>query len=264
MRRVFQDNDPRIQQIVNELKLRQQTGVDRGYEYAQLHSAQTRKDMERIDQENALIDEIINKDISLDSWYTHYQKIQSDTMAAKRGLEDFFTEEKGLDRKPPKEELPLARWQYYNAYDEARTGSARIAWDVLESNLAELESQWTPEQLDHISDLREKDHSVYHDSEHANGWLVDVLNRRDKYAKPYYAMTRNYFKEVGMYDTYKEYHTVGNQPLFMEHNPEFERHYKFMEDMRKETRETNPELLTTLYLLGEVSENTYLEIMYGQ
>ena len=264
VRRVFQDDDPRIQEIVKELELRQKTGVDRGNEYAQLNTAQIRKDMERMDQENALIDEIINKEIPLEGWFEHYQDIQSRTMAAKRGLEDFYTEEKGLDRKPPKGELSLARWQYYNAFEEARTDSARMAWDVLEFNLDELESQWTPEQLDHISDLREKDHSVYHDSEHANGWLVDVLNRRDKYAKPYYAITRNYFKEIGMYDTYKEYHTIGNEKLFMKENPEFAKHYKFMEEMRKEMRETNPELLTTLYLLGEVQENRYLELMYGQ
>ena len=102
VRRVFQtdeDDDPRIAEIVRELKLRQQTGVDRGYEYAQLHSAQTREDMKRIDQENALIDELINKQIPLSNdggngWYGHYQRIQSDTMAAKRALEDFYTEEK--------------------------------------------------------------------------------------------------------------------------------------------------------------------------
>jgi len=271
VRRVFQDEDPRIQQIVKELELRQQTGVDRGYEYAQLHSAQTREDMKRIDQENALIDELINKQIPLSNegnngWYSHYQDIQTRTMAAKRALEDFYTEEKGLDREPPKEELPLARWQYYKAYDDARTESGRIAWDVLEFNLTELESQWTPEQLDHISDLREKDHSVYHDSDHRDGWLVDVLNDRDKYAKPYYAMTRNYFKEIGMYDTYLEYRAKGvdNKDVFFENNPEFEKEYKFMEAMRKEERESNPELLTTLYLLGEVSENRYLELMYGQ
>ena len=274
VRRVFQtdeDDDPRIAEIVKELKLRQQTGVDRGYEYAQLHSAQTREDMKRIDQENALIDELMNKQIPLSNegnngWYSHYQDIQSRTMAAKRALEDFYTEEKGLDREPPKEELPLARWQYYKAYDDARTESGRIAWDVLEFNFIELESQWTPEQLDHISDLREKDHSVYHDSDHRDGWLVNVLNDRDKYAKPYYAMTRNYFKEVGMYDTYLEYRAKGvdNKDVFFENNPEFEKEYKFMEAMRKEERESNPELLPPLYLLGAVPENRYLELMYGQ
>ena len=263
VRRVFKDNDPRIQQIVKELELRQQTGVDRGYEYAQIHSKQSKIDIERMDKENALIDEIISEDISLSDWYEQYQNIQSETVAAKKALEGFFDEDKGLDEKPPKEELPLARWQYYKAWDDARTGSGRIAWDILEDNFAELESQWTPEQLDHIADLRERDHSVYHDSDHAGGWLVDKLNRRDA-AKPYYEMTRNYFKKIGMYDTYKDYRTTNNQTAFKNNNPEFAKHLKFMADMRKQVRESDPELLLTLFYLGEVDGHTLQRVLGGQ
>ena len=77
-------------------------------------------------------------------------------------------------------------------------------------------------------------------------------------------MTRSYFKKVGMYDTYKEYQAISNKELFKEENPEFVNHLDFMADMRKEVRETNPELLKTLYLLGDVKEHIYLELMYGQ
>jgi len=261
-RRVRDREDDPAKAIVAELEHRRQTGVDRGYEYQQINSAQSIIDDERIDSENALVNAIATGEISLEKWYAEYTDLQSKAFNEKRGIDKVFKRFEE-DRDLPKNPLERARHELYQAKEDSQNDYGAIGWDVFNEKLAALNARWTPEQQEHIATIENRDHSVWHDSKHANGWLVNVLNEKDKY-KWYDEIPTKYFKGVGMYDTYKDYQTSNNKTGFLVDNSEFASHYKFVQETRKSVRESNPGLMQILFLTGRVSGRSLERVLDAQ
>jgi hypothetical protein len=261
-RRAWDREDEPAAAIVRELEYRRQTGVDRGQEYQQINSEQTRIDNERIDAENALVDEIRSGKISLANWYDHYTDLQIIAFNKKRAIDEVFKRFEE-DKDPPKEPLPLARHEYYQAWEDSKSDSGRVAWDVLDQKLLELNAKWTPEQQEHISVLQNRDHSVWHDKNYANGWLVNTLNERDEY-EWYFELPSKYFTGIGMQDTYQRYQTSNNKFRFLKDNPKFASHHKFVQETKKSLRENDIGLLSMLFKIGHVDGRALERVLTGQ
>ena len=261
-RRAWDREDDPAAAIVAELEHRRETGVDRGYEYQQINSAQSIIDNERIDAENALVNAIATGKISLENWYEEYTDLQTKAFNEKRGIDKVFKRFEE-DRDLPKNPLERARHELYQAKEDSQNDYGAIGWDVFNEKLAELNARWTPEQQEHIATIENKDHSVWHDSKHANGWLVNVLNEKDKY-KWYDEIPTKYFKGVGMYDTYKDYQTSNFKTRFLKDNPDFASHLKFVQETKKSVRESNPGLMQILFLTGRVSGHSLERVLGAQ
>ena len=78
----------------------------------------------------------------------------------------------------------------------------------------------------------------------------------------YFYIYKTYFSldNINMYDTYKKYKNSPDPSQFKKDNPEFARHLKVVDDFRKQQRESNLELATTLLRLGRMSLPAFAEI----
>ena len=248
--------DPNNQDIVEELRYRSETGERRAQEGSQAQVLLKGYDDDRIDREVAIVDGVRNGQIRLGDWYSkHYQPSQLTYINQIAVLDDVY--ELFKKDKPPKEELPLARFQYYKALDEAKSDTGQIDWDQFSTSITELkENEWNDAQREHIeTGIEQKNHSAYHDP-----WIAKWLTIRDEY-KWYFELEDNYFKKIGKYDQLKAYRRAQDYDDYKKNNPEFANIKSYVDDERKKLRESDLKLAELLVVLGKIEVSTYRDIL---
>ena len=247
------------EEIMRELNYRTTSGDERGQEWASRKKDINDIEEEREDLEAGLMERHNNRELienGMFTWYEQFQDIQHDTWIKKRQTDevwDLFEDKKEM----PKEDLPRARYQWYEAWDEATRIDGSVDWDKLDALREDLYETFTVEQQDHIDELRQKNYSAYHKDQ----FIVDTLNMKDDF-NWYFSIYKTYFSldNINMYDTYKKYKNSPAPSQFKKDNPEFARHLKVVDDFRKQQRESNLELATTLLRLGRMSLPAFAEI----
>ena len=254
---------PENQAIVNELQHRLESGVDRGQEWAEATDTIRQADSERIDQETNLVAAVQRGEVDfqhmVNGFWPQYQRIQQEHRIKLHTYDKVYDIFRN-DEEPPKASLPLARYQYYEIFETAKTDYGSIDWEIFEHELKKHKDEvWNPEQIEHIeTKLEQKNHAVYHQD---TPWLVDVLETKDKYSW-YFELKIGHLESVGMKDEYKAYSKTNNKQGFLNAHPELKKHLKAVEEAKKEIREApqNSELLNLLYILGNIDGSTLIRV----
>ena len=167
--------EQRNQDIVNELSYRAQTGDERGQEWQSRQIDLNAIELDRRDHQNKLAQAVRNEEVKLKNWYNEYRDIQNAAFLKRRGVDSVYKDL--LANKVPKEDLPRARYQWYEVWDEAARTDGSVDWDKLDALREDLYETFTVEQQDHIDELRQKNYSAYHKDQ----FIVDTLNMKDDF-----------------------------------------------------------------------------------
>lgn len=254
--------------IVNELKTRTEEGVRRGQEGAERRNALLVADETRLDEEADIYRRLSAGELKLYgpidptlTWYYQYQEAQKRYITKVKEIQNIYSPEK----EKPKEELPQARFEYFEALENSLSGGM-IDWDEFDVEIKRLRRDvWTPAQNKHIDDLEQKDRFANHTLEGVENpeWIAEQLTRRDKYSW-YFEIDSEYWKNIGMTKEWKEWKLSNDQPAYERANPKFAANLEQVRDMKKRVRENDINLLEMLVIFGNVSPTKLHEIISEQ
>ena len=195
----------------------------------------------RIDEEEALVKELqlpVNdpRHLTLDEFRAQYSRIQAKAANGRAVLDpafDLFKDTNELPDDPNKRALV----QYYNAFDESRTVSGRLIFELLDENIAALESQWSDSQKQWVEENTGliADHPPL---------IQEYLRDRDREdVKEWQMKIRKVMEEMGHLTLYRQYleHDPGSsgQTAFKEKYPSLDDMLLLAQDQKDKMRSAN-------------------------
>ena len=157
----------------------------------------------RFSQEASLEQEVTNRSIGLPAFARRYDNIQEE-MA--QSANEANRAAKLYGNEPPADPLKRAVFDYYKAYKDAKIAGG-LDFELLESRMADLERQWSPEQKQYVADNTQQ-------TEHQGAWGRE------------YEKDKDIIKQAGYWDAHLEIPEVLQHPLFAEQYDEYRGKFK--------------------------------------
>jgi len=226
--------------IKKEQERQVKQGIPRAVAFGHLENVTTI----RIDEEEALVKELqlpVNdpRHLTLDEFRAQYSRIQAKAANGRAVLDpafDLFKDTNELPDDPNKRALV----QYYNAFDDATSESGKLIFELLDANLAELEShQWTDEQNQWV-----KENTGWQRFTDRPPLIQEYLRDRDREdVKEWQMKIRKVMEEMGHLTLYRQYleHDPGSsgQTAFKEKYPSLDDMLLLAQDQKDKMRSAN-------------------------
>ena len=219
-------------------------------------SGQARREWDQADKdaygmEEGLIQELQDNEITLDEFRGRYSEIQREKAVDKAATNHrlgLFQDKQDLPDDPNDRALA----QYYQSFDEARTSSGRLDYDVLEEIEAKLREDWTPEQEEYV-DLNTglTDHPAL---------IQEFLEDREK-VRPYLDIGRKAADLFRLKSLYRKYRVSEDKPRFQGQHPEMDTLFTFIEEEKERFRtQEDPSFERILYKWGYIDAPSHPDL----
>ena len=233
--------------IKAELELRSLTGLDREQNFSIVDQI----NRDRLTAEQIIVDELLKTKDFASFWPAISQANRQAFLKTATVDEVYKIYDK--DKPRPKEDLPAARWDYYNILEGANDINNNLDWDLVEYEIRRHQNEvWTPEQTAHVNEqLNNKDHYANHVP-----YVAEIYTLRDEYAN-YFDMKYKFFENLNMLDTwkrYKEYGAGNDSTLFKKQNTEFADALDYINEFQRIQWQNDPRLRDLLLKLGYINK----------
>jgi len=230
-------------ELENELAERNALTALRGDETAKSYKELDRIDLDRWTSEEALELQLQNNEIDLDTFRNSYSDIQKVAAAQRATLDNIYQMFKDTG-KMPIDRNKRALVQYYQVFENARTKSGVLDFDLLDQEMAKLESDWS------------KGQSAYVDRNTGRAkhppLVAEYLSDRDVIDETgYWDTERKIAEEYELLELYEE-SKVTQDPYFLRDNPFIIVIAKMAKIDNEEKRYNNYELDRALWEWGFV------------
>jgi len=288
------------QDIVRELKHRQETGARREEPRATAQLKILEIEEDRYAQEEALevalsesmqhvLSELAGTEgegtagvsfnrYSNNFWYDIFNSIKYEAINKRKVIDEVFKLYEKNEKPSMDKPNHRARFEYYEALEDSELDYGAIDWDKFESKIEQLkENTWTDAQIDHIESMTgEKDYSVKHPP-----WIAEQLTLKKKYSY-YFTAEEDWMRSKGLsqeYDAYKRQSILGTtfQRDFLKKHPKFNteldrikawKKAQYMdrgaEDYGANLGLSSAELAKVLFTFGYIELTTYVKVLRGQ
>ncbi len=138
-------------QIAADLRRYQEQQAKNGVDWAVRQKQRNEAEDNRLKAETALEEEFKTRTISAEAFRDQYQNIQAEAVIRKQQVDKDYDLFKQTGERPA-DPNKAALFDYYRAYDEAKTVSGRLDWEALDTKLAALQATWTLGQQKYVDD----------------------------------------------------------------------------------------------------------------
>lgn len=136
-------------QVASELRQYQERQAKNGVDWAVRKKQLLDLEDDRLHSEEGLVQEFTAREISADEFRDAYSSIQDRIVTAKKQVDKDFQLYRDSGQRPEDPDK-AALFDYYNLYDESRTASGRLDWDVFTEKLTKLQGSWTAETQKYV------------------------------------------------------------------------------------------------------------------